>query len=310
IANFTTLRRTQKAEKKLWMGPWPHAVGAERCGDASFGPSAAVKVQEITLDWFNHWMKGMSYTLVGPEAVRYFRMGGGDGTRDEQGQRRHGGEWVRAGVWPPGSRTQRWYVAAEGLRTSPPGDEPPSSFDYDPGHPVPTIGGRAIASTWTPNCAQDQVCTLRILGCQDNRPLKSRPDVLSFSSAPLKASVDLAGLVRARLWVSSDAPDADFTAKLMDVYPDGYAMILEDGQLRVPVTPGEPRRITIDLGSTCNRFAVGHRIRLDISSSNYPRTEPNPHKAHNTIYHDAAHPTTLELPAAGTGGGGAASGEP
>jgi uncharacterized protein len=297
IGNFTTLRGAQKAEKKLWMGPWPHGIGADRCGDASFGPSAAVRVEEITLDWFDHWMKGAPYTVVGPEAVRYFRMGGGDGARDERGKRRHGGEWLTASAWPPpGTRLQRWYVAAGALRAVPPRDEQPSVFDYDPAHPVPTIGGRFGMGAWTPNCAQDQVCTLKILGCENNHPLSGRPDVLSFSSGPLTAPVELAGAVRARLWVSSGAQSADFTAKLMDVYPDGYALILGDGQLRVPTTPGRPQAITIDLGSTSNRFAAGHRIRLDISSSNFPKIEPNPNPARNAVYHDARKPSYIELP--------------
>jgi putative CocE/NonD family hydrolase len=298
IGNFMALNRRHKSEKKLWMGPWPHGIGADRCGDASFGPEAAVKVEQIALDWFDHWMKGAPYRVIGAEAVRYFRMGGGDGTRDEHGKRRHGGSWETANQWPPpGATIQRWYAAGSGeLRLDPPGGERPSEFDYDPAHPVPTIGGRFGIGPWTPNCAQDQVCATNILGCEDNRPLSARADVLSFSSQPLSEPVDLTGRVMAHLWVSSDAPSVDFTAKLMDVYPDGYALILSDGQLRLAVSPRTPRRITVDLGSTSNRFARGHRIRLDLSSSNYPRVEPNPNRGHNRIYHDKRHATTLELP--------------
>ena len=110
----------------------------------------------------------------------------------------------------------------------------------------------------------------------------------------------------AKYWVSSDAPDTDFTAKLIDVYPNGYALIIADGQIRAkfrnsfekpePMKPGKIYEVTIDLGPTSNLFAAGHRIRLDVSSSNFPNIEPNPHKARNSIYHDARKASYVELP--------------
>jgi putative CocE/NonD family hydrolase len=171
---------------------------------------------------------------------------------------------------------------------------------------VPTIGGRYGAGAVTPGCAQDQVCSPKILGCTDTKPLNSRADVLSFSTPPLPAPVEVTGNIRAKYWVSSDAPDTDFTAKLIDVYPNGYALILADGQLRAkyrksfekaePMKAGVVYEVAIDLGQTSNLFGKGHRIRLDVSSSNFPRIEPHPLKARNSVYHDARRPSYIELP--------------
>jgi putative CocE/NonD family hydrolase len=308
LKNFTALSRSQKTMKKLWMGPWPHGIGASSCGDASFGPDAAVKENEIALDWFDHWMKGQEFQRIGPEPVRIFRMGGGDGTRNAAHKINHDGEWITAPAWPPaGTTTLKYYLRAGGVLTpEQPGNETPTTFVFDPANPVPTIGGRFGIGSWTPNCAQDQICDPKILGCTNSAPLKERPDVLSFSTPPLEVPLDVTGKVRATLWVSSDAPDTDFTAKIMDVYPDGYAMILEDGQIRAsyrdgrdkrhPMTPGSVYEVTVDLGSVSNRFAAGHRIRVDLSSSNYPKFEPNPHKARNTIYHQPGRASHIELP--------------
>jgi putative CocE/NonD family hydrolase len=193
------------------------------------------------------------------------------------------------------------------LGTQPPvGTAAPSSFVFDPANPVPTIGGRYALGAVTPLCAQDQVCSPKILGCSDSKPLKERPDVLSFSTPPLESPVEATGTIRAKLWISSDAEDTDFTAKLVDVYPSGYALILTDGQIRArfrksferpaPLKPGRVYEVMIDLGPTSNLFAPGHRIRVDISSSNFPRFEPLTRKARNAVYHDARRPSYIELP--------------
>ncbi|HYM11415.1 MAG TPA: CocE/NonD family hydrolase, partial [Bryobacterales bacterium] len=320
LQNFADLSRTQKTMKKLWMGPWPHGVGSATCGDGDFGPAAAVDVNALTLDWFDHWMKGSAFQVAPPEAVRLFRMGGGSGGRDAKGRLEHGGEWRPASIWPPaGPILSEYYLHGDGvLSPARPGGEPPTSFVYDPAHPVPTIGGRYGVGRWTPNCAQNQVCSLKILGCTDSLPLDRRADVLSFSTAPLKKSVEVTGKIRAALWVSSDAVDTDFTAKLIDVYPDGYALILTDGLIRMRYRDGPDKvermrlgavyEAVIDLGSTSNLFGPGHRIRLDISSSNYPRVEPNPNsgepavrptrrvEARNTVYHERGRASYVALP--------------
>jgi putative CocE/NonD family hydrolase len=302
------LSARQKTVKKLIVGPWPHSIGARECGDAWFGETAGLDVMAHMVDWFSHWLKGKPLTLIGSEPVRIFRMGGGEGSRTSAGKFIHAGEWRTAASWPvPAAKPARYFLhSGGGLSTeSPARSVEPSSYDYDPQNPVPSIGGRYGGGA-TPRCAQDQVCAPGITGCKDAKPLSSRSDVLTFSSEPLTAPVEVTGFVRAKYWVSSDAADTDFTAKLVDVYPNGYAMIIADGQIRAkfrnsfekpePMRPGKIYEVTIDLGATSNLFATGHRIRLDVSSSNYPNIEPNPHPARNSIYHDAGRASYLELP--------------
>jgi uncharacterized protein len=322
LDNFVALARMQKTPKKLIVGPWPHGIGTSVCGDAYFGPGTVEDQGAMIADWFDHWM-GQSVGRDTPDfssaPVRLFRMGGGGGSRTAAGKLAVGGEWRNATRWPPSDiLPTKYYIHGDGeLSPTLPSNDQPSHFTYDPRHPVPTIGGR-FAIIGSPSCAQDQVCSPAISGCQDSLPLNRRPDVLSYSSAPLRSPVSLTGSVRATLWVSSDAPDTDFTAKLIDVYPDGYALILADGQIRARyrnsfekpemMKPGTPYEVAINLGSTSNLFGTGHRIRLDISSSNFPKFEPNPNTgeppgarthealARNTVYHDAKRPSCVELP--------------
>ncbi|HEU0143058.1 MAG TPA: CocE/NonD family hydrolase [Bryobacteraceae bacterium] len=321
LSNFSALSKTQKMPKKLVMGPWWHAVGSSSCGDGFFGDAAAVAVREMTLAWFDRWLKGRAAGEMPDQPVRYFRMGGGPGGRDAEGRFQHGGTWLTATTWPLESLERTKLYLAEGgklNRTASAG--PALTFVFDPAGPVPTIGGRYGVRSLTPDCFQDQVCRPGILGCNDSSPLAERKDVLMFSTDALTEDLEVTGPVRARLWVSTDAADTDFTAKLIDVYPGGYAAILADGQVRLRyrngfgkeslVTPGEVAEIEIELGSTSNLFAKGHRIRVDISSSNFPRFESNPNtgepvnagtekkKATNTVYLDAKRPSHVELPVA------------
>ena len=320
LRQFSALQRLHKTLKKLIIGPWPHSpIGQAECGDADFGAAAAADRRVLAVDWFDHWLRGRPSRVLGPEAVRLFRMGGGDGSRNAAGRLRHGGEWITAQTWPPRPvQPVKYYLRSGGrLEAALPVTDQPSRLVYDPERPVPTIGGRN-ASSWMRACAQNQVCSPQILGCEDSLPLNRRRDVLSFQTDPLASPVDVTGSVRAVLWISSDAPDTDFTAKLVDVYPDGYALIITDGQTRARyrkslekpelMKPGRVYKLVVEVGSTSNRFAAGHRIRLDISSSNYPRLEPNPNtgeppnrwtrrvKARSTVYHDRRRPSYLELP--------------
>jgi putative CocE/NonD family hydrolase len=289
LQNFTELSRRQKSPKKLLMGPWPHGYGKSFCGNASFGSEAALDEPALWFDWFDHWLKGASFKVIPDEPVRYYRMGGGDGP--SAGKFYPGGGWRTAPSWPPpGESVVRFYLHSEGqLNKTPPKAEKPQNYRFDPADPAPTRGGRYNAT-----CIQNQA------------GLENRADVLSFSTAPLSVPIDLTGMVRATLWISSDAPDTDFTAKLMDVYPGGYAMNLADGQIRAShregdsslkmLQPGKAYRVEIELGSTSNLVASGHRIRLDISSGNYPKLEPSSRKALNRIYHDARRASFVELP--------------
>lgn len=320
LDNFAALARLQETPKRVVIGPWPHAAGRAECGDVYFGPEAAVSQRELALDWFDHWMKGSELRTVGSQPARLFRMGGGDGTRTATGLLNHGGRWIEAPSWPlPDAKAVDFYLnAGASLQSNPPARAKPSTYVFDPNDPVPTVGGRSGVGPWSPGGPRDQVCSAQVACCADAGRLTDRGDVLSFQTEPLEAAVEVTGKVRARLWISSDAVDTDFTAKLMDVYPDGYAMILCDGQIRTRyrngrdraelMTPGEVYAVTIDVGSTSNLFAAGHCIRVDISSSNYPKCEPNPNtgepagrwtrrvKATNSVYHDAEHPSHIELP--------------
>jgi putative CocE/NonD family hydrolase len=293
------------------------------CGQADFGSVAGVNVVELGIAWFDHTLKGASLERIGPEPVHIFRMGGGDGSRRKTNQAsliNHGGSWQAVSAWPPpDARPKRLYVNSNGQLTS---ESQPridsKSYVYDPDNPVPTIGGRYSNAPGSPMCPQDQVCSPNILGCRDSSPLHTRPDVLSSVSAPLDSDLDVSGAVHATLWVSSDARDTDFTAKLIDVYPDGTALHIADGQIRTRyrnqhskaefLTPGKEYQVRISLGSTSNLFAKGHRIRLDISSSNFPKIEPNSNtgeppgkwtqrvKAKNTVFMGGSRASYVELP--------------
>jgi putative CocE/NonD family hydrolase len=303
IQNFVELSKLQNSPKKLMIGPWPHDSGKASCGEAYFGPSAFVDERALQLDWFNHWLKGEPLQIIGPAPIQIFRMGGGVADQQSLGKIQPGGKWISLQQWPPpGIRAVSFYLQPEGgLQESPAGSETSSSFEDDPAHPVPTLGGR-----FHNDCVMDQA------------PLEKRADVLSFTTPQLTAATEVTGDVAARFWVSSTAPDTDFVAKLSDVYPDGYSMILAVGQIRASyrngvdhlssIKPATIYQVSVDLGPTSNLFVPGHRIRLDISSTDFPRLEPNPNsgafpgqwshakKARNTIYYGGPYPSSLILP--------------
>lgn len=323
IQTYAQTAAVQKTQKKLMLGPWPHGVGKSVCGQADFGDAAAIKVNELAIAWFDHHLKGRSLERIGPEPVLIFRMGGGDGSRRTVAQTTliaHGGAWRTLPAWPPPDvKAERLFLGSDGELTSQPSKSAASkSYVFDPANPVPTIGGRYSNAPGSPMCPQEQVCSPNIPGCLDASPLSARPDVLSSVSAPLQTDLDVTGVPHATLWVSSDAVDTDFTAKLIDVYPDGTALHIADGQIRARyrnqharpefLTPGEIYQIRINLGSVSNLFVKGHRIRLDISSSNFPKFEPNSNtaepagkwtrrvKAKNTIFMGAGQASYIELP--------------
>ena len=263
-------------------------------------------------------------------------MGGGDGRRDENGRVFHGGSWRSAESWPlPGTETTAFHLrAGGGLSREPAGeDEEPSEYTYDPEHPVPTIGGAFSGALKRGGYDQRERTFRSLSGGSENgffgsevdgRRTADRSDVLVFETDPLAEDLEVIGPVRVRLWVSSSAPDTDFTAKLVDVYPeggdlpDGFDLNVTDGILRARyrdsreeaslMTPGEVVPLEIELFPTANRFAAGHRIRLEISSSNYPRFDVNPNTgeplgrhtrmevAENSVHHRADRPSALLLP--------------
>jgi hypothetical protein len=260
--------------------------------------------------------------------VTYFLPGGGSGRRNDDGSLDHGGAWLRTATWPPkGAKAKTFYLHADGaLSPLKPGRAvPPLAYDHDPSNPVPTLGGALTSGE--PVFAGgyfDQVENRRFLGCAvDGVPLAARPDVLVFQTEPLPRDLHLAGPVRVELHVSSDAPDTDFTAKLLDVhpatpdYPHGFALPLTDGILRCRYRESFEKpclmkknavyKIAIEPFATANLFKRGHRLRLDIASSNFPKFDVNPQTgepegatrqkrvATNRVHVDARHPSILRV---------------
>jgi putative CocE/NonD family hydrolase len=287
----------------LIMGPWTHGNrSATVFGDVDFGPQATLDGQIDTdwltwrLRWFATWLRGDAPDTQSAR-VDYFLMGGGSGRKTDAGKLDHGGKWQRDSAWPPRAARPQILHLHPDMRLSPdaPADPSAISWDFDPRDPVPTLGGALTSGEPVFSGGPvDQVEAEGFYGCKTpGMPLKARRDVISFETAPLAEDLVVAGPVSVRLTVSTGAPDTDFTAKLIDVYPPsdnyprGYAMILTDGIFRLryrdgfdsprPVSPGEgPFEITITPFATANRFAKGHRLRLDISSSNFPRFDVNP----------------------------------
>jgi len=335
--NFRGLREHKRGTPSLILGPWTHGNRSQTAfGEVEFGPDATIDSwagdwRAFRLRFFDRWLKGAPNGLEAEPAVRVFVMGGGSGRRNAAGLLEHGGRWRSGSDWPfPGTRLARFHLhEGGGLDEAPPAaGATPLEWDSDPRNPVPTIGG-AITSM-EPVIAggpMDQREREGHFGCRPPYlPLASRADVLVFQTPPLPADVEVIGPVTAELWIATDAPDTDITAKLIDVhpasadYPQGFAMNLCEGILRCryrddpaaprPMQPGEATRITVELYPTANRFLAGHRIRLDIAASEFPHYDVNPQTgepegaarrmrvAVNTLFCDAQRPSHLLLPMA------------
>ena len=322
--SFTELRAragsTEAREgQRLIIGPWDHLNSTGVYPDRQFGMLADAITQDLTgehVTFFDRWIRGragdapggapVSATPVSSAPVKIFVMGI-DQWREEQD-------------WPlPGTSYVPWYLDGSGqantgagdgrLGPQAPADLATDTYLYDPMRPVPTLGGRVMLPT-TANAA----------GAVDQRPAEARDDVLCFTSETLTEPLEVTGHVSLILFVSSSAPDTDFTGKLVDVFPDGRAIYLTDGILRAryrnslaepePLTPGQPYELSLDLSVTSNVFQPGHRIRLEVSSSNFPRFDRNTNTggaiagesagqvmvAVNRVLHGPEHPSRLILP--------------
>src|SRR5262249_21438199 len=246
--------------------------------------------------WFDRWLKGRDNGVAREAPVRIYVMGGGDAHRTSEGRGVVGGQWRGEQEWPL-ARTRETPSYPRGDRTlsaQAPHAHAPLRYGFDPHDPVPTLGGNvssqgALASAG----ATDQVCHVTLWSCRDDKPLAARKDVLVFQTAPLPANLEVTGRLIVKLWASSDGPDTDFTAKLIDVYPPspdfpaGLALNIGDGIVRAryragaraaaqPLRAGQPYEFTIEMYPTSLVFQRGHRIRVDISSSNFPRFDVNP----------------------------------
>jgi len=300
IANFQAMHAL-KRPTKLLIGPWSHTRYQNPIGELNFGFGAQLGFINLQADfgrlqlrWFDHWLKGIDTGMLAEAPIRLFVMGA-NVWRDEQ-------------RWPlERARDTPFYLRTNGeLSSDAPGAESPDKYTYDPANPVPTHGGPLLMAPEFPT------------GPVDQRQIEARPDVLTYTTRPLERDTEATGPVRVQLWACSSAPDTDFVARLVDVYPDGRAYNLTDGIIRARfrdgtpaatlLEPGRPYVFDIDLWATSNVLKAGHRIRLQVCSSNFPRWDRNPNTGHEfgqdaelrvaqqTILHDAEHPSHIILP--------------
>lgn len=307
LENFVGVRthgsEAARAGTRLVIGPWAHGSTYGPYPDHSFpafAPHDALDVPGLQLRFFARHLRGDDHADDDP-AVRVFVMGEN--------------RWRNEETWPPARAAETaWFLRAGGrLSLDAPADEPADEYVYDPADPAPTIGG--------PTSLPARMMKTNT-GPLDQRRLDERPDVLLYTSEPLDEALDVIGPLELVLYAATSAPDTDFVAKLIDVSPDGPSVILTEGVLRtrfregfdreVLGEPGRAYEYAIALGATGNVFLPGHRLRLAITSSSFPRFDRNPNTgaplgvdgpadlraARQTIFHDSTRPSRLMLPVA------------
>lgn len=328
IKNFVVLDSIQQSPKWLIIGPWTHSGNARTySGDVDFGAAAAIPDFRVEYQghWFDYLLKGIKSKGIETAPVQLFMMGTGDGSKTAEGRLNHGGYWQNFEQWPPSdTKSTTYYLHEDGsLKQAKPVRNSSTTYTFDPSHPVPTLGGNVSARV--KDGAFNQRERPDFIGSQPPYlPTRARQDVLVFQTAPLEADVQIVGPIELELYVSSTATDTDFTVKLLDIYPpsedfpEGFDLNLTDGIVRMSyrnerqsrdlITPGQIYTIRLHPFPTANVFKKGHRIRLDISSSNFPRWDVNPNtgealgkhrrmiKADNTIYHSATQLSSITLP--------------
>jgi putative CocE/NonD family hydrolase len=274
-------------------------VGERSMGDARWD------YNELIYAWWDHWLKGVQNSITDTlPKVRYFTMGSN--------------EWNTSASWPPaGVETVTYYLDSGGnantlhgdgrLSTGRPGSDNPDSFTYDPMNPVTSYGGNVC-------CIGGAIDA----GSFDQRQMEEREDILVYTTEPLQEGIEVSGTIGITLFVSSDAKDTDFTVKLLDVYPDGRAYNLDETIQRVRYREGYEKQVSMEPGqvyevevspmSTSNFFEAGHRIRIEVSSSNFPRFTRNLNTggknydetegvvAHNKVHHSSRYPSQIRIP--------------
>ena len=309
LRNFVRLKAEAGTEaarrgQRLEVTVGGHAGGGRKIGAVDFGEKLPKDDDEAMLRWYDWLLKGQANGVEKEKPVKIFVMGKN--------------EWREEDDWPLArAKSTRYYLHSAGaanglsgngvLNSAAPAEEKADQYIYDPSDAVPTIGG--------PLCCQALPTGI---GPQDQRPAEERHDVLVYTTAPFPKDTEVTGPVSLDLYVSTSAVDTDFTGKLVDVWPDGFAENLTEGILRLRyrksqekpelANPGETYRITVDLWATSNVFLAGHKLRLEVSSSNFPRFDRNLNtgeeqaraarmiKATNMVYHDKAHPSAVILP--------------
>lgn len=316
LANFRIMyeqgRTPEARQSKLLIGPWTHGGSSNPVGEKNFGFAAMPglldlrsDVMSMQLRWFDHFLQSKDTGILNEAPIKLFVMGA-NVWRDEQ-------EWPLARAIET-----RYYLHSAGHANTLNGDglldievpeqEEADHYDYDPAHPVLTRGGALLMTPEYPG------------GVFDQRATEERADVLVYTTPALTHTIEVTGPITVHLWATSSALDTDFVARLVDVAPDGYAQNLTDGIIRARyrdfadgkepslLEPGKAYEYVIDLWSTSNLFQPGHRIRLDVTSSNFPRWDRNPNTGHDfgvdseqeiaqqTILHDREHPSSITLP--------------
>lgn len=300
-ARKESANRLARRNQFVVIGPWGHGVGGRKTGEVDFTEKAQFNVGDAQFQWFEYWLKDKDTHVEDWAAYRIFVMGEN--------------VWHEEHEWPL-KRTQftPYYFHSGGkantrtgngeMSVAQPAVEPADTFTYDANNPVPTHGGNNLVGT--------------AFGPFDQSTIEERKDVLVYTTAPLTKATEVTGPVKVVLYAASSAKDTDFTAKLVDVAPDGKAINLCDGIIRARyrnsetnlelIKPGETYRYEIDMWVTSNLFKDGHRIRVEISSSNFPRFDRNPNsgktfgtdtellKADQTVYHDQMHASHILLP--------------
>jgi uncharacterized protein len=307
INGFTGMRRTGGSEKarresKMIIGAWGHGP-SQKFGDVDFGPTANRNLFDRQLRWYNHYLKGEDNGIDREPPVEIFYMGVN--------------KWQHAQDWPlPNTKFTPYYLGSSGKANSAGGDgviaaAKPSvagmdQYSYDPNNPVPTLGGNNCCGTPT------------LAGPKDQRPVESRNDVLVYTSEALREPVAIAGPVKMKLFAATDGRDTDWMVKLVDVYPNGFAMNIAEGILRARfrnglekmelLQPNQAYEFDIDMAGTANVFQAGHRIRVDITSSNFPQFDRNPNTGENlgasnrvrtaaqTVHHGGSRASHIVLP--------------
>jgi putative CocE/NonD family hydrolase len=309
IRNYTGIKNQGGSEsarkgQRLVIIPGGHAGAGPKIGDIDFGKDSVLDTWGLGFCWYDYLLKGIDNGMAAQKPVRVFVMGKN--------------AWHEEEDWPVArARATRYYLHSGGkansisgdgtLSNTSPASEPADQYDYDPAEPVPTQGGPVLG---------DPVHVPP--GPLDQQAVENRSDVLVYTTPAFSRDTEVTGPVSLELYVSSSAVDTDFTGKLVDVWPNGFAANLTDGILRARyrnsrekaefMNPGEVYKLTVNLWSTANVFLTGHKLRLEITSSNFPRFDRNLNtgaglergtrmvKATNVIYHDRDHPSAVVLP--------------
>lgn len=283
--------REKNADRKdnhLFIGPWDHEGTPDithRAGLVAVDRGTGDHRWLTFAAFFDRYLGGFDESFGSDGLVHYFVLGAD--------------EWRNASTWPPAeSKPKQLYLRAGGVLSDvKPGDEAADRYDYDPRDPV----------AWTAGID----CWAIAEGMGDRQAIEQRPDVLNFTTAPLQRPIEIVGALKARLWVVSSAPSTDFVAALCDVFPDGRVNLIQNGILRTTehaaFRADEPALLEIDLWSTAYRVEAGHRLRLEVTSSDFNRFDRNPNTAaafgheatpviaHQQVLHDAAHPSWIEF---------------